>query len=257
MKRGYQYNYTSLKPSLFNSDRRIRKAETIVRVCQDFARPHDLSRLDVLDVGSSNGIIDNHLADFFHHVSGIDIDEPAMAHARKTFPKDNLSFETGDAMSMSFPDNHFDVAVCTQIYEHVPDATRMFAEIFRVLKPGGFCYFSGNNRIMFMEPHYRLPLLSLMPRFLAHRYVRLAGKGSHYHELHFSYWTLKRLCKAFNIVDYSAKVVSEPEQFGVSYMIPKGSLKWRAANILAHYARWASPMMWVLQKPSPGRATTQ
>lgn len=251
MARDYQYNYTSLMPSLFNSDKRIKKADTIVRVCRDFAHPSDLSQLNLLDVGSSNGIIDNYLADFFGQVVGIDIDEPAMAHARETFHRENLNFHTGDAMQMSFPDNSFDVVVCTQIYEHVPDASRMFSEIFRVLKPGGFCYFSGNNRIMFMEPHYRLPLLSLLPRPLAHQYVRLSGKGSHYHELHFSYWTLKRMCKDFTIVDYSHKVISEPEMFGVDYMIKKGSPKWRVARFLAAYAKWASPMMWILQKPAP------
>jgi 2-polyprenyl-3-methyl-5-hydroxy-6-metoxy-1,4-benzoquinol methylase len=254
MARDYQYNYAALMPSLFNSDRRIKKADTIVRVCQDFIQSSDLAHLDLLDVGSSNGNIDKYLADYFHHVTGLDIDEPAMAHARETFGKSNLRFEPGDAMHMPYPDHSFDVVVCTQIYEHVPDATRMFAEIFRVLKPGGFCYFSGNNRIMFMEPHYKLPLLSVLPRPLAHRYVRLAGKGSHYHELHFSYWTLKRLCKAFNIVDYSAAVVAEPEQFGVDYMIKKGTLKWQAAHLMARYAKWASPLMWILQKPIQDRA---
>ena len=253
-KRDYQYNYTSLKPSLFNSDRRLKKAATLVRVCQDFAQPRQLSELSLLDVGSSNGIIDNYLADFFQHVSGIDIDEPAMAHARETFQRDNLSFEQGDAMNMAFPDNHFDVAVCTQIYEHVPDASKMLDEIFRVLKPGGFCYFSGNNRIMFMEPHYRLPLLSVLPRRLAHHYVRLAGKGSHYHELHFTYWTLKRLCKDFDIVDYSPRVISDPEKYGVDYMVEKGSTKWQVAHFLANHAKWASPLLWILQKPIPGQA---
>ncbi len=141
MGRGYQYNYTALMPSLFNSDRRIRKADTIVRVCRDFTRSDDLSQLDLLDVGSSNGIIDNFLADHFHHVSGIDIDAAAMAHARETFRKGNLSFEPGDAMQIAYPEHSFDVVVCTQIYEHVPDANRMFAEIFRVLKPGGFAIF--------------------------------------------------------------------------------------------------------------------
>jgi 2-polyprenyl-3-methyl-5-hydroxy-6-metoxy-1,4-benzoquinol methylase len=256
MTRDYQYNYTSLQPSLYNSDKRIKKADTIIRVCQDFIQSSDLSGLNLLDVGSSNGIIDNYLAEFFGHVSGIDIDEPALAHARKTFARDNLTFEAGDAMKMSFPDNSFDVVVCTQIYEHVPDAKKMFGEIHRVLRPGGFCYFSGNNRLMFMEPHYRLPLLSLLPRPLAHQYVRLTGRGSHYHELHFSYWKLKRLCGAFNIVDYSAKVVSKPEQFGVDYMIKKGTMKWRAANVLASYAKWASPLMWILQKPPAKQAGT-
>jgi len=251
MTRDYQYNYSELKPSVFNSDRRTRKAETIVRVCRDFIQSDDLSQLQLLDVGSSSGIIDNYLADFFGQVTGIDIDEPAMAHARATFCKDNLSFQQGDAMQMTLADNSVDVVVCTQIYEHVPDASQMFSEIFRVLRPGGFCYFAGNNRMMFMEPHYQLPLLSLLPRPLAHRYMRLAGKGDYYHEKHFSYWTLKRLCQDFDVVDYSARVISDPDKFGIGYMLPPGSLKWRAAHAMARYAKWATPFIWMLQKPSP------
>jgi len=252
MSRDYQYNYSELKPSLYNRDTRIRKADTIVRVCQDFIGSEDLSRLQLLDVGSSNGIIDNYLADFFGQVVGIDIDEPAMAHARKTFRKQNLSFIQGDAMAMDLADNSLDVIVCTQIYEHVPNAGSMFSEIFRVLKPGGFCYFSGSNRIMLMEPHYNLPLLSLLPRPLAHHYVRMTGKGDSYHELHFTYWTLKRLCSKFRIVNYSDKVVAEPEKFGVDYMVRKGSMKWLLANFMARYMAWASPAMWIIQKPDTG-----
>lgn len=249
MNRDYQYNYSELKPSLFNSDIRIKKAESIVRVCQDFIGTAELSQLHLLDVGSSNGIIDNYLANYFGHVTGIDIDTPAMAHANMTFCKQNLSFKHGDAMQMDLADNSFDVVVCTQIYEHVPDASRMFNEIFRVLRPGGFCYFSGANRVMFMEPHYKLPLLSLVPRALAHRYVRAMGRGDYYHELHFTFWTLKNLCRKFRIENYTAKVVADPDKFGVGYMLQKGSVKWRAALFIARYMPWASPAMWILQKP--------
>lgn len=249
MDRDYQFNYSQLKPSLFNADKRIKKAETIVRVCQDFVGESGLENLHLLDIGSSNGIIDNYLASYFGHVTGIDIDEPGLAFARATFKRDNLEFRYGDAMDLALPDCHFDVVVCTQIYEHVPDARKLFDEIFRVLKPGGFCYFSGNNRLMIMEPHYHLPLLSVIPRPLAHHYLRLSGKGDLYHEQHFTWWTLRRICKNFKIVDYSATVVTEPEQFAVDYMLKKGSFKWLMAKTMTRYTRWASPIMWLLQKP--------
>ncbi|MGB1142702.1 MAG: class I SAM-dependent methyltransferase, partial [Halioglobus sp.] len=221
----------------------------IVRVCSDFAAPRQLTDLHVLDVGSSSGIIDNYLADYFGQVTGIDIDEPAMAHARATFAKPNLHFEKDDVMQLSRADDSIDAVVCTQIYEHVPDAQQMFREIFRVLKPGGFCYFAGNNRIMLMEPHYKLPLLSAIPRPLAHHYMRLAGKGDYYHEKHFTRGTLQRLCGAFNIVDYSERVIAEPTRYGVEYMLPPGSMRWRVAHTVARYAKWATPMIWILEKP--------
>lgn len=250
-ERSYQLNYSSIRPSVFDTEQRTRKGRTIIRVCQDFIGKEDLSQLTLLDVGSSSGIIDNYLADHFGHVSGIDIDEPAMAHAKVTFNKANLDFAHGDAMQLAQADNSVDVVICSHVYEHVPDAGQMFAEIYRVLKPGGFCYFSGNNRVMIMEPHYRLPFLSLLPRPLAHLYMRAANKGDFYHEQHVSYWALLKLCRAFQVTDYSARVIDDPEKFAVGYMLRKGSIKWHIAELVARYMKWATPHIWVLQKPEP------
>lgn len=250
MTRDYQLNYSSLKPSVFNREQRERKAQTIVRVCQDFLQSDNLSHLRLLDVGGSGGAIDNYLADYFLSVAGIDIDQHAIDHAKATFGKPNLTFSQGDAMQLEQSDNSVDVVVCSHVYEHVPDASRMFDEILRVLKPGGFCYFSGNNRVMLMEPHYHLPFLSLLPRFLAHGYMRLAGKGKFYHEKHVSYWSLKKLCHAFHVVDYSSKVIAEPELFEIDYMLQTGTLKHRVANLLATHMKWVTPHIWILQKPA-------
>jgi len=247
-ERSYQLNYSSLRPSVFDAEQRLKKGKTIVRVCQDFTGNEDLSHLKLLDVGSSSGIIDNFLADYFAHVSGIDIDETAMAHAQTTFSKDNLVFAHGDVMKLAQADDSLDVVVCTHVYEHVPDAGQMFAEIHRVLKPGGFCYFSGNNRVMIMEPHYRLPFLSLLPRPLAHLYMRTGRKGTHYHEKHLGYWSLKKLCARFTLVDYSSRVIEEPNKFGIEYMLQANSLKWRMAVFFSRYAKWATPHIWILQK---------
>ncbi len=249
MTRAYQHNYSSIKPSVFDSEARQKKALTLVRVCQDFLQRESLDDLCLLDVGSSSGIIDNYLADHFQNVAGIDIDKPAVSFANDNFKKPNLSFKIGDAMALEQPDNSVDVVVCSHVYEHVPDASRMFDEIYRVLRPGGFCYFSGNNRVMLMEPHYKLPLLSVLPRPLAHLYMRACGRGRFYHEKHLGYWSLKSLCDKFLLVDYSPQVISQPDKFEISYMLREGSLKWRIAKFVAHYLKWATPHIWLLQKP--------
>ncbi|MBS2965293.1 class I SAM-dependent methyltransferase [Actinocrinis puniceicyclus] len=43
----------------------------------------------------------------------------------------------GDAYRLPFPDNAFDVVVAAEVLEHLHDDTRAFAELRRVLKPGG------------------------------------------------------------------------------------------------------------------------
>jgi len=42
-----------------------------------------------------------------------------------------------DVQQLTFPDQSFDVCTSTDVFEHVPDDARAFAEIHRVLRPGG------------------------------------------------------------------------------------------------------------------------
>lgn len=219
----------------------------MVAVLEDFL-PEPLHNYSLLNVGGSTGIIDNYLAGHFGKVVGTDIDELAIRHAQENYRRRNLEFRVADAMALPFGDSSFDIAVCSHVYEHVPDPQRMFTEIRRVLKPGGICYFSAGNRLAWNEPHYNLPLLSVLPRPLAHVYIRLAGKARYYHEKHLSYWGLKALVKGFGCTDYTARLINEPDRFAVSYMLPPGSLKWRLARALVKYAPWASPgYIWLLK----------
>jgi len=182
-------------------------------------------------------------------VRGIDIDDKAIDYALNTFSRENLHFQVGDAMAIEFPDNSFDVFVCSQVYEHVPDARKMMDEIFRVLKPEGICYFAATNRLSIEENHYNLPFLSVIPRPLGHLYLRLAGKGKYYYEKHLSYWGLKRLVSRFEIVDYSGKLINDPESFNVAYMLAPGSTKQKLAQFIVEWIYWLCPgYLWLLKK---------
>lgn len=250
MERGYQRNFSEMPAGRYKVKGRARKARTMVKVLSDhFDSP--LAGLRLLNVGGSSGIIDNYLADAFGEVTSIDIDEGAIEKAQASFQRDNLRYQVGDAMQLDFSDATFDVVICSQVYEHVPDAHRMMDEILRVLVPGGLCYFAASNRLMWNEPHYDLPLLSVMPRALAHRYIKWARKADHYHELHYSYWGLKHLVRKFRVHDYTAKMMRDPERFGVDYMVKPGSAKAGIGVFITQYLFWASPRyIWLLEKPS-------
>lgn len=234
---------------MFDTCARKRKAHTMVAVLKDYMdRP--LERLNLLNVGGSAGIIDNHLADYFFQVVSIDIDDSAVKHAKRTYTKKNLEFQVADALHLPFLNDSFEVVVCSQVYEHVSNAKQMFAEIFRVLSPGGVCYFAANNRLMLNEPHYKLPLLSVVPRALAHFYLRLAGKGDYYYEKHLSYWGLKSLVKRFKCIDYTLRIVFEPAKYHTQYMISSNSLMSKVVKMVLKHFYWASPgYIWLLQKP--------
>jgi ubiquinone/menaquinone biosynthesis C-methylase UbiE len=153
-------------------------------------------------------------------------------------------------MQLQFDDDAIDVVICSQVYEHVPDSALMMREIYRVLKTGGICYFAAGNRLMWNEPHYNLPLLSVLPRPLAHLYMKAARKGSHYYEKHLSFWGLKKLVGDFETVDYTRAIIAAPQRFHADYMMRPGSIKSRVANAMARHAFWLVPgYIWVLQKP--------
>lgn len=251
MKRGYQYRFSATPAGRYELSGRERKAETMYLILSHHFGKDRTASLSVLDVGASLGVIDHHLARYFHDVTGIDIDDSAIAHAKSTYSQqENLEFAIGDAMEIPYANNRFDVVICSQVYEHVPDAACMMREIFRVLKPGGICYFAAGNRLSIHEPHYHLPFLSVIPRPLAHIYIRLSGKSAYYYEKHLSYWGLRSLVSQFEIIDYTLRTLEQPALFGVDYMIQPGSLKQRLACFITRFLPWLTPgYLWLLRKP--------
>jgi len=244
----YQLGFSESNSAMFDNEGRLRKARTMVAVLSEFFGC-DLGELTLLNVGGSAGIIDSHLAENFATVTSIDIDEGAINFAKEQFQSTNLEFKVGDAMNIAYSEDTFDVVICSQVYEHVPNAGKMMDEIYRVLKPGGVCYFAAGNRLMWNEPHYNLPLLSVMPKFLAHLYVRAAKRGEEYYETHFTLWGLKSLVRRFQIIDFTRPIIRTPERYNAEYMLKPGSNKARVARLMARYFYWLVPgYVWLLKK---------
>ena len=49
-----------------------------------------------------------------------------------------IAMEAIDVTRIGYPDASFDIVYCSHVLEHVPDDARGMAEMFRVLKPGGW-----------------------------------------------------------------------------------------------------------------------
>jgi 2-polyprenyl-3-methyl-5-hydroxy-6-metoxy-1,4-benzoquinol methylase len=257
MTRAYQYDFSDSNDAMFEQRERRKKADTMLAVLADNFRSGPES-LTVLTVGCSAGFIEARLAEKVGSVVGIDIDEAAIDFARQTHSRENLSFELGDAMDLRFSADTFDVVVCSQVYEHVPDAEKMMASIYQVLRPGGVCYFAATSRFCVMEQHYFLPFLSVIPVALAHIYLRVAGKGTYYYERHLSYFGLVRICRAFTRIDYTARLVQQPGRFATTYLVDNSKLKSLAARILLAVGYWVFPgYVWLLRKPevAPGQSS--
>jgi ubiquinone/menaquinone biosynthesis C-methylase UbiE len=100
----------------------------------------------VLDLGSGAGL-DAFVARVevgeTGHVIGVDMTAEMVAKARQNADQsgfDNVEFRLGEIEHLPVRSNSIDVVISNCVLNLVPDKQRAFAEIFRVLKPGGhFC----------------------------------------------------------------------------------------------------------------------
>jgi 2-polyprenyl-3-methyl-5-hydroxy-6-metoxy-1,4-benzoquinol methylase len=251
----YQENYTEnpvARENMYDEEGRGAKADKVIAILDDYFG--DISKLSILDVSCSTGLMPRRFAPHFAKVTGIDIDGGAVAFARENNDLPNVEYHVMDALHTTFPDASFDVVVCNQMYEHVPDAEQLLREIRRVLVPGGICYFGATNRLKVIETHYgRIPFLSYLPKPLANVYLRILGRGNRYYENLHTFWTLRRMCSEFDIADYTETVVRQPERFGAVDTVVPGSVQQKLALRLLRIAYWLSPgYIWLLRKPLDG-----
>jgi SAM-dependent methyltransferase len=205
--RGYQEGFYTLSEAVRDPAKRAQKARKIRHVIEHWGGDLPESAI-CLDLGCSAGLIAGALVPLFGRSIGLDYDQIALKAIGPDL-KASVSFLRGDAMVLPFADESIHVIICAQVYEHVPTAEAMFAEIARVLRPGGFVFLSGPNWLFPIEPHYHLPLLHWMPPGLADAYLRHTGRGEHYYERSFSYWTLRRLLGDFEAEFVTLRVLAE------------------------------------------------
>jgi len=102
----------------------------------------DTSDKKILDVGCGSGELALGLAKRGNHVFGIDISSKMLELCRQLLEKNNLShrafFQTMEAGSLVFPDECFDIIICSGVVQYIDDEDTFFNEIRRILMPDGF-----------------------------------------------------------------------------------------------------------------------
>jgi len=111
------------------------------------ANPFTLGRLEpgerVLDLGSGAGtdsLVAAQMVGPEGHVTGIDMTPEMLAKARAAAEEmgaANVDFVESEAEQLPFADESFDVVISNGVIDLIPDKDAVFAELFRVLKPGG------------------------------------------------------------------------------------------------------------------------
>jgi SAM-dependent methyltransferase len=88
-----------------------------------------------LDAACGTGRWAENLAGRGHQVIGVDASPEMLAHAKTRVPLGD--FRLGDLRELPVEDNAVDLVLCTLALTHVPALDLVFAELARVLRPGG------------------------------------------------------------------------------------------------------------------------
>lgn len=134
-----------------------------IKSTEDLARGagiHSDSR--VLDVGSGIGGPARLFAQRFGaKVDGVDLTPEFVQVARSLTERTGLSgqvtFSQGSALALPFGADEFDVATMLHVGMNIDEKAALFAEVFRVLKPGGVFAVYDVMRMSDDEPTFPLP----------------------------------------------------------------------------------------------------
>lgn len=224
---------------------RASKARKIIAILEEFVQP--LKRKTILDVGAGSGIVGGELSRYGNDVYANDVSSLNLRES-------DLSFLIADARKLPYKDESFDVVICNHLLEHVRDQQGVMLELRRVLKQGGYLYLSQDNRLWPIEPHYRLPFLSYLPRRLANSYVRWLRGVETYDDI--SLPTLQEFNEVVfrtfdNVTDMTGSLLRDPEKYYTTDLIPNPiqSLVTRIPRRFFQYIRHFLPgWIYVIEK---------
>jgi len=121
--------------------------ESAVESFAGVANPWTMGRLAagerVLDLGSGAGtdsLVAAQMVVPDGRVTGIDMTSAMLAKARAAAAEmgvTNVEFVEGEAEGLPFADASFDVVISNGVIDLIPDKDAVFAELYRVLAPGG------------------------------------------------------------------------------------------------------------------------
>lgn len=152
LKRGYINIYSELTPQelrQYNYKLRYKEEnplwdESMVMLSK-WLKSLENNSLVVLDAGCGNGnyVIDENF-DKIEKAYGVDV---SYDFVKKNICLDEIKI--GNLTKIPFEDSMFDVVVSLWVLEHLSDPEKVFNEIYRVLKPGGYFIFATPNNSFF------------------------------------------------------------------------------------------------------------
>lgn len=139
----------------------------------------------VLDVACGEGYGSAALARLAAHVTGVDVSDAAVAHARAAYAdRANLEFVAASCTELPLPDASFDTVVSFETIEHITGQEAFLDQVARVLKPGGVFVLSCPNKVEYSdkrdyqnEYHVKELYRDELARMVAARFPEVAWYG--------------------------------------------------------------------------------
>ncbi|HVR38927.1 MAG TPA: class I SAM-dependent methyltransferase [Thermoanaerobaculia bacterium] len=155
----------------------------------------------VLDIGAGNGGASLGMANVqAFDVVAIDIVPNRELRALRAALDLPVSQLVGNGHHVPFADASFDIILCLDTIEHVPQPHLLGKEIMRILKPGGICMITTPPRLRYLlkrDPHFGIPALLAFPerfqRFIA---TSLLRRTDHYDVEHI-FWSVDEITTLF------------------------------------------------------------
>lgn len=106
-----------------------------------------LSGQKVLDLGCGGGILSEALHDKGAIVTAIDMESAAINAAQKHAQDKTIQYRVCDVAELCKEEpESFDIVICMEMLEHVPNPKDILESCKKLLKPSGYAYFSTLNR---------------------------------------------------------------------------------------------------------------
>lgn len=106
--------------------------------------------MKILDAGCGEGqllsMVTKKFGLFNLKLYGTDITPTSLESAKKRI--ENAEFSLQDLRDLDYKDEFFDVIMCTEVIEHVPDYKKVLKEFERILKKGGILIISFPNEFL-------------------------------------------------------------------------------------------------------------
>lgn len=237
------HEYSALYPGIDDLERRERKGRKVASIIEEARAGKPIGYL--LDVGCSNAKLLDVVAERLNprFAVGIDLDLRALPS-----PKDRRVAVLGSGMELPFRNESADVIVCNHTYEHVPDSERLMDELHRVLKRGGVVYLGAMNARWPIEPHYKVPFIHVMPRWMSGPILRRMGYPWGYLEKPLSLRKLRQLVSKFTIRDYTLSAIADPEKYFAQDVVSGVQRKTPVVFMARALYGFLPGYLWILEK---------